>query len=224
MTNFQPQSQSGSPRMLTLTELAALIKGYRKLKQLSQEELAELSSLTIDQIDLVENGQSSDPDTLRALAQAFGFADIDVFNKPIHIPTGQESAEESDLIESEGLKLEAFVLTTGEGLGELVMQSSALAVSRSFELGMQADKVFEALTDYVREYREYFEEYSATRVSDIHAEFQEYLAELKSLDVSISYATRDLPAETAQEKGSPHPTALYLVAFPLGEEPDSFLV
>lgn len=104
------------------------------------------------------------------------------------------------------------------------MQSSALAVSRSFELGMQADKVFDALTDYVREYREYFEEYSDARISDIHAEFQEYLSELKGLDVTISYATRDLPSETPQEKGSSQATALYLVAFPLGEEPDSFLV
>ena len=178
MTNSQPQSQAHSPRMLTLTELAALIKGYRKLKQLSLEELAELSMLSVDQIELVENAQSSDPEALRALAQAFGFADIDVFNKPIHIPTGQESDEQADAVEPEGLKLEAFVLTTGAELGELVMQSSALAVSRSFELGMQADKVFDALTDYVREYRECFEEYSATRISDIHAEFQEYLAEL----------------------------------------------
>jgi len=220
MTN----SLSKPPRMLTLPELAALIKGYRKLKQWSQEDLAELSMLSIEQIEEIENGLSNAPDSLRSLAQAFGFADVDVFNKPIHIPTPQDFDAESTSPESDGTKLEAFVLSTGEELGELVMQSSALAVSRSFELGMQADKVFEALTDYVREYREYFEEYSASRISAIHEEFQEYLGELKSFDVSISYATRQLPLDTAEEKSSTPGIALYLVAFPIGEEPDSFLV
>ena len=220
MTN----SLSKPPRMLTLTELAALIKGYRKLKQWSQEDLAELSTLSIEQIDEIESGLSNAPDSLRALGQAFGFADIDVLNKPIHIPTPQDFEAESSSPESEGTTLEAFVLTTGEELGELVMQSTALAVSRSFELGMQADKVFEALTDYVREYRECFEEYSATRISDIHEEFQDYLGELKSFGVSISYATRQLPADHDEEKSSGTGTALYLVAFPIGEEPDSFLV
>ena len=220
MTN----SLSKPPRMLTLSELAALIKGYRKLKQWSQEDLAELSMLSVEQIEEVENGLSNAPDTLRSLGQAFGFADTDVFNKPIHIPTPQDFDVESSTPELDGIQLEAFVLSTGEELGELVMQSSALAVSRSFELGMQADKVFEALTDYVREYREYFEEYSTSRISDIHEEFQEYLGELKSFGVSISYATRQLPLDSAEEKSSPAGTALYLVAFPIGEEPDSFLV
>ncbi len=220
MTN----SLSKPPRMLTLSELAALIKGYRKLKQWSQEDLAELSMLSIEQIDEIENGLSNAPDSLRALGQAFGFADIDVLNKPIHIPTPQDFEAESSSPESEGTTLEAFVLTTGEELGELVMQSSALAVSRSFELGMQADKVFEALTDYVREYRECFDEYSTARVSDIHEEFQDYLGELKSFGVSISYATRQLPPDTDEEKSPAPGVALYLVAFPIGEEPDSFLV
>ncbi len=220
MTN----SQSKPPRMLTLTELAALIKGYRKLKEWSQEDLAELSMLSVDQVDEVESGLSHDADTLRALAQAFGFADIDVFNKPIHIPRLQDDETETESAQSDSTALEAFVLSTGEELGELVLNSTALAVSRSFELGMQADKVFEALTDYVREYREYFEEYSASRISQIHEEFQEYLTELKGFGVSISYATRVLPEEINKDKSSKPARALYLVAFPVGEEPESFLV
>ena len=220
MTN----SQLKAPRMLTLVELAALIKGYRKLRQWSLEELAERSMLAVDVVAEVEDGKHNDAQTLRALAQAFKLADPDVFNKPIHIPSVHDNDAENELIESDTTALEAFVLTTGEELGELVLNSSALAVSRSFELGMQADKVFEALTDYVREYREYFEEYSSLRVSQIHDEFQEYLLELRGLDVSISYATRALPEDTSQLVSSKPAIALYLVAFPVGEEPESFLI
>lgn len=216
------------PRMLTLTELAALIKGYRKLRKWDLDELAERSMLAVDVVAEVENAVRNDADTLRALAQAFSFADPDVFNKPIHIPSAQDEDVESEALASDTTALEAFVLTTGEELGELVLNSTALAVSRSFELGMQADKVFEALTDYVREYRVCFDEYSARRVSEIHEEFQEYLAELKGFGVSISYATRELPEDTNQDvnenKGSKQAIALYLVAFPVGEEPESFLV
>lgn len=216
------------PRMLTLTELAALIRGYRKLRQWDLEELAQRSMLAVDVVAEVENAMRNDAQTLRALAQAFSFADPDVFNKPIHIPNLQENDLESEASTSDTTALDAFVLTTGEELGELVLNSTALAVSRSFELGMQADKVFDALTDYAREYREYFDEYSASRVSEIHEEFQEYLTELKGFGVSISYATRALPEDTTladnQENSSKPAIALYLVAFPVGEEPESFLV
>ena len=220
MTN----SQLKPPRMLTLVELAALIAGYRKLRQWSKEELAERSMLAVDLVDEVENGKRNDVQTLRALAQAFSFADLDVFNKPIHIPSAHEEDAKSETVDTDTTALAAFVLSTGEELGELVLNSTALAVSRSFELGMQADKVFEALTDYVREYREYFEEYSSLRVSQILEEFDEYLSELKGLGVSLSYATRDLQEDTGQAISSKPAIALYLVAFPVGEEPESFLI
>jgi len=217
-------SQLKPPRMLTQVELAALIKGYRTLRQWSQDELAERSMLSVDVITEVENGMLNDTQTLRALAQAFSFADLEVFNKPIHIPNAQDDLADSESTDTDSIVLETFVLSTGDELGELLLNSSALAVSRSFELGMQADKVFEALTDYVREYREYFEEYSSLRVQQIHEEFEEYLQELKGFGVSISYATRHLAEDTSQLKSSKPTIALYLVAFPVGEEPESFLV
>jgi transcriptional regulator with XRE-family HTH domain len=220
MTN----SQLKPPRMLTPAELAALIQGYRTLRQWSQEELAERSMCAVDTIAEVENGQRNDAQTLRALAQAFSFADVDVFNKPIHIPGMQDDDAEIEKADTEKTALEAFVLGTGDELGELVLNSNALAVSRSFELGMQADKVFEALTDYVREYRVCFEEYSPLRVSQILEEFEEYLRELKGFGVSISYATRHLKEDTYQTPPQKPTIALYLVAFPIGEEPESFLV
>lgn len=218
--------QPAAPRMLTLAELAALIKGYRKLKQWTPDELAERAEISILSLQAVENEQSNDPDTLRALSTAFGFSDVDAFNKPIHIPTAQDFEKEEQSSESQGIALEAFVLSTGQELAELVLNSSALAVSRAFEMDMQADKVFEALTDYAREYREYFEEYSETKIHAVHQEFQEYLEELKQLDVSISFATREIANDDAQSNEvNPSPgIALYLVAFPRGEEPDSFLV
>jgi transcriptional regulator with XRE-family HTH domain len=220
MTN----SQLKPPRTLTQAELAALIKGYRALRQWSQEELAEWSMLKVDEIAEVENGLRNEPQTLRALAQGLDFADPDVLNKPIHIPGAQDDDPESESADAGTTALEAFVVSSGDELGELVLNSTALAVSCSFELGMQADKVFEALTDYMREYRDLFKEYSESRMRQIHEEFQEYLLELKGLGVSLSYATRNLPENASLAKGLRPSIALYLVAFPVGEEPESFLV
>lgn len=216
------------PRMLTLKELGALIQGYRKLRLWTEQELAERANLTLNQIMEVESEQSNDPQTLRALALAFSFGDADVFNKPILIPTSEEFDAQSESLESvpEGENLEAFVLLSGQELGALMVQSSALAVNRSFELGQQGDMVFEALTDYLREYRQCIDEYSETRIADIHEEFQEYLDELKTLGVSISYASRDIAPDSPEEKQLDREASrvLYLIAFPVGEEPESFLV
>lgn len=222
------QSPNTQPRMLTLKELGALIQGYRKLRQWSEQELAERANLTLSQILEVESEQSNDPQTLRALALAFSFGDADVFNKPILIPTNEEFDAQAESHEraQEGENLEAFVLLSGQELGKLVEQSSTLAVNRSFELGHQGDMVFEALTDYLREYRQCMDDYTAARIADIHEEFQEYLDELKTLGISISYASRDVASDSPTDEPEDRTPArvLYLIAFPVGEEPESFLV
>jgi transcriptional regulator with XRE-family HTH domain len=67
-----------SPRMPTLQEFAACIKIFRELRKWSQEQLADISGLTVRTIQRVEKGEPSSTDTLRAFARAFELEDIDI--------------------------------------------------------------------------------------------------------------------------------------------------
>jgi len=138
------------------------------------------------------------------------------------LPVDSRSAD------SEQLALDAFVLSTGEELAELALASRADVWSVSFEMGLQADMVFAALTDYAREYRECAAEYSELKKLDVYDELQEYLAELKTLGVSICYATREMVSQQVPDSDASTKSVivlvLYLVAFPLGQEPESFLI
>ncbi len=226
MTMTQPPPQ---PRLLTLKELAALVRGYRELRQWTQDDLAECSGLSLQAIQQVENEESTGQDIRRALAQAFDFADIDVLNQPFNIPSSaafeQDVDQDQDDADPEHVTLEAFVLASGEELAQLAEITQADLVSHAFEMGMQADKVFAALTDYSREYREGFSGYSEAHKLAVHEELHDYLNELKALGVSVCYATRKMALKPRQDP-SASPQALnilYWVTFPRGEEPESFV-
>ena len=81
-----------APRNLTPAELATLVRAFRDMRSWSQEQLAEIARLTTRTVQRVEGGEPSSVDTRRALAAAFGFEDIDAFNKPYVIPTPEEAA------------------------------------------------------------------------------------------------------------------------------------
>jgi len=143
------------------------------------------------------------------------------------------SASESLLVDSrlavpEQLALDAFVLSTGQELAEIALASYADVWSASFEMGLQAEMVFAALTDYAREYRDCAAEYSELKKLDVYDELQEYLVELKTLGVSICYATREMVSQQVPDSDASTKSVivlvLYLVAFPLGQEPESFLI
>lgn len=80
------------PRQLTTKVLSALVKAFREARHWSQEQLAEISVLSTRTVQRVEEGQTSSLNTRRALAGAFGFEDIDAFNKPYAILTSEQMA------------------------------------------------------------------------------------------------------------------------------------
>src|SRR5690349_12905959 len=78
------------PRILTPAEVGAVVRELREQHKWSQSTLAELSRLTDRTIQRVENGEPSSLDTRRALASAFGFEDIDIFEKPVPVPNAEK--------------------------------------------------------------------------------------------------------------------------------------
>ena len=93
------------PRTLTPAELAAVVRLFRETRGWSQEQLAEIARVSARTVQRVEDGQPASLETRRALAGAFGFDDIDAFNKPYSIPTDEELAAAKERFEREHVTL-----------------------------------------------------------------------------------------------------------------------
>ena len=217
--------QTQQPRLLTPSELAAFVKLYRHLRQWSQEQLADISGLSVRTVQRVERGDPSDLDTRRAISRAFEFEDIDVLNKPYSIPTEDELAAEKEKFEREHVTLEALPLSSGRQLAELVETTSMDMSTPAYEMSREAGEAFAALIDFFREYRDCADLYSEVQKFEVYDDLQRNMNDLKVLGVSLCYATRKLQMKVSDDAAvKPLPvTALYVVAFPLGKEPKSFV-
>jgi transcriptional regulator with XRE-family HTH domain len=211
-------------RLLTPAELAVCIRMFREMRQWSQEQLAEISGLNVRTVQRVEQGLSASLDTRRALASAFEFEDIDALNKPFTIPSEEELKAAKEKFDREHVTLTAIPLTTGKQLAKLAEICSMDLSEPGFELTREADETFAALVDYFRDYRDCADVYSETQKFDVYDEMQSHIDALKTLGVSLRYAERKMQVKWGTEPDSkPMPVnVLYVVAFPLGKEPEQF--
>jgi transcriptional regulator with XRE-family HTH domain len=216
-------SQSTQPRVLNAEELAALVKIIRDIRKWSQELLSEISGLSVRTIQRVENGQSSGLDTRRALARAFDFEDIDALSKPYHFPTEEEINAEREKFDRENITLKALPLTSGKMLAQLAETTSLDLITPGFEMPREAEETFACLADYFREYRDCADLYQEREKLDIHDWLQGSIDRLKELGVSLCYASRNVAVKFKDGTTKPiEMRTLYLVTFPLGEEPAEF--
>jgi transcriptional regulator with XRE-family HTH domain len=215
---------SRPPRALAPTELAAVVRMYRESRKWSQEQLAEIARLSTRTVQRVENGQSSDRDTRRALARAFEFEDIDVLNKPYAIPTREELEAARQEFEREHITLDALPLTSGRQLAGLAETHGLDLCTPGFEMNREATESFAALVDYFHDYRDCSDLYTEVQKLDIHDELEGHIDTLAALGVSLRYATRGVRLGCG---GSAHAqpfeaTVVYIVTYPAGMEPTQF--
>ena len=211
-----------SPRMPTLQEFAGCIKIFRELRKWSQEQLADISGLTVRTIQRVEKGEPSSTDTRRALARAFELEDIDAFNKPISIPDAEEQKAQQEQFEKDHITLKALPLTTGKELAKLAETTQMDLFAPAFELERKADEEFAALTDYFHDYRDCHDDYSAVAKFDIYDDLDAHIQSLKALNVSLCYAIRKVTFKSAPGIEPYKADALYVVACRLGQEMTEF--
>ena len=206
-----------SPRMPTLQEFAFCIKLFRELRKWSQEQLAEISGLTVRTIQRVEKGEPSSTDTRRALARAFELEDIDAFNKPISIPNAEELKAQQEQFEKDHITLKALPLTTGKELAKLAETTQMDLFSPAFELERKAAEEFAALTDYFREYRDCYELYSEVDKFEVFDALDVHVQALKTIGVSLCYALRKVAFKSAPGVEPYKTDALYVVACRTGQ-------
>jgi transcriptional regulator with XRE-family HTH domain len=218
------EENSMPKRLLTPTELAACVKLFREVRLWSQEQLADIAGLNVRTIQRIEQGVAASLDSRRALARAFGADDIDAFNKPFAIPTEQDIKKAKDKFDQENVTLNAIPLRSGKTLAKLVQQSTMDLSESAFELSREADEAFAALVDYFRDYRDFADDYPEAQKFDVYDELQLQIDALKSLGVSLRYAERKMRVKFGgHDDAEPLAvTMLYVVAFPLGQEPEQF--
>jgi transcriptional regulator with XRE-family HTH domain len=211
-------------RLLTPAELAVCIKLFRDIRRWSQEQLAEISGLNVRTVQRVEQGLSASVDTRRALAGAFECQDIDAFNKPFTIPSEEELKLAKEKFDQEHVTLTALPLTTGKQLAKLAEGCSMDLSEPAFELTREADEIFAVLVDYLRDYRDCADVYAEAQKFDVYDELQSHINALRALGVSLRYAERKMRVKwgTATDGQPMLVNVLYLVAFPLGKEPEQF--
>lgn len=212
------------PRLLTPAELAACIKLFREARQWSQEQLADISGLSVRTIQRVECGLSANLDTRRALAGAFEAEDIDAFNKPFAIPSEEEYKAAKEKFDREHVTLTALPLNTGKQLAKLVEICSMDMSEPGFEMPREADEAFAVLVDYFRDYRDCAPDYAEAQKFEIYDELQALIDTLKTLGVSLRYSERKMQVKWGLEAEGKATLVkvLYVVAFPLGKEPEQF--
>ena len=113
-------STSAQPRLLTPEEVATCIRQFRELRHWSQEQLAEISGLSVRTIQRVERGEAANFDTRRALARAFEFEDIDALNKPFSISTVEDLETAKAQFNRDHITLSLSPLASGRDLARLV--------------------------------------------------------------------------------------------------------
>lgn len=211
-------------RLLTPAEFAACVKLFREARQWSQEQLAEISGLNVRTVQRIERGLSASLDTRRALAGAFGCEDIDAFNKPFTIPSEEELRLEKEKFDRDHVTLTALPLTTGKQLAKLAEACTMDLSEPGFELTREADEIFAVLVDYFRDYRDCADVYAEAQKFDVYDELQAHIDALKTHGVSLRYAERKMQIKWgASTDGQPMVVnVLYVVAFPLGKEPEQF--
>lgn len=212
-------------RLLTNTEMGAVILLMRKMHQWSQETLAELSGLTTRTIQRIEYGEGCSADSRRALAKAFDIEDLDIYNKPFKIPSQEELELQKATFEKERITIPAIPIVKGKELAKFAETTEAHLFTSKDDLPETAELAIAEIEDMFVDYRDSHDCYSATEKLNIYAEFQGKMDALHEAGAELSVSTRRVPIKSKDVEQKPLIfTVLYVLASRKGDSPESLAV
>jgi transcriptional regulator with XRE-family HTH domain len=152
-----------SARLPTPAELAEFIKTMRDMNKWSQATLAEIARVTERTVQRVENGEPSSLDTRRALARAFRYEDLDVFDKPWPFPNVEKLKAHSADLEKTTVVVAITRIEDARTLRTMMEGAESSATDELGELSNEAREAFASIVDYLRDYKDIHEEYSMSQ-------------------------------------------------------------
>lgn len=214
-------------RHFTPEEIGRAVKDFRTAFGWTQETLAELSGLQTRTIQRVEQGQPTSTDTRQAVARAFKFDDLNLFNTPTYIPTAAEMQaavqKVMDEFDREHLLLDARTVN-GRQLMILMRERphpSAVCANSAAELPRAAQDAFAAVVDLVHDGMDCLGGASQSEILDYGDTLDESIAGLRVAGYCLCVAFRDVNiTKDIWNNKTPLPYSIvYLLAAPKDRPP-----
>lgn len=212
------------PRMLTPEELGNVIREWREERRWSQEQLAAIAGVAPRTVQRVERGEGASVDTRRALAGAFSCADLDLLTKPLQIPSAEDLEAAQADFDRTFQTLPAAKVVDGKALAHLAETHMCDESALCFDASMGAESTFAALLDLFRDYRDLASDLSQLDKIDMWQSLQQYLDDLRALDVVLYWAGRTVQAHWGSNGKLHAVEALHLHGFPAAAVPQHLVV
>jgi DNA-binding XRE family transcriptional regulator len=165
-------------RLPTPAELADFVKWMREQHKWSQDTLAQLARLPERTIQRVESGRPSSLDTHRAIAGAFGFGDLDVFDKPGFWVDPEKWKAYLAELDKTTTEVSITRICEGRTLRTMSEGVSAFAQDEIGELSAGAREAFAEMFDCLRDYNDIRQEFSMRQRLEIDRELDVYLKKI----------------------------------------------
>jgi transcriptional regulator with XRE-family HTH domain len=214
------------PRLLTPEEVGRVVKALRSQHQWSQEQLAELSGLTVRIVQRLEAGQPSSVDMRRAVARAFQVEDLDWLSRPMLVPTEEQLAAQKEEFERNNLVLDAKVVD-GRGLIAVLLDGcDSLGATSLSDLPAGVREAFAAVVDFVRDCMDVASEAFRTEMLGYGDTVDELAEPLRAAGYCLAAATRKTSIVGRNwENKTPLPvTIVYLAVAPSAAPPSKIAV
>jgi transcriptional regulator with XRE-family HTH domain len=201
-------------RACSAAELGLMVALFRDYHGWSQETLADLSGQNTRTIQRVEAGESSNEDTRRALARAFGMDDINAFNQVLEFPTPEAAVKAKAQFDAKYVALEVRRVT-GRELVSSIVRSGPFRAIHTGAIGTEPREVedlYASVMDYIQDVMHVADEIGHAEALRYGDEVELMIANMRTHGFEIGLGVRDILVRPGA-----HRTAMsYIVALPAG--------
>ena len=206
--------------------IAGIMRNFREKSKWSQEQLAEIAKVNIRTIQRMEKALPSSLDSRRAVAGAFGFKNIDVFEAPLVVPDEEAINTQQSEFKETHLQFSAKKISSGKEMSILAENSQMDITDKSCDMSPAAELYLAALIDNFRDYRECISEMTESDKINLYKVFQKHIDELSKESVALVYANANVPIKWGDDvKAKPlKHSVVYFVVAGVGREPETIAI
>jgi transcriptional regulator with XRE-family HTH domain len=215
------------PRVPTPPELSDFIRALRDMNKWSQATLAEIARVTERTIQRVENGEPSSLDTRRALARAFGYDDLDTFEKPWPFPNVEKLKAYSAELDKMTVVISITRIGDARTLRTMIEGAESSATEELGELSAEAQEAFALIVDYLRDYNDVHDLYSMSQRLDVDGDIDALLKTVADSGATVGAGLRHTRVRFKSDAPNCDPMAwtnIYFVLAPDNALPSSVRV
>ncbi len=170
-------------------ELAEIVKVLREHKKWSQATLAEIAGVTERTIQRVESGVASSLDTRRALARAFEFEGLDIFEKWPFPNLAKLKAYEAEL-DKTTVVVPLTRIRDGRTLRMMTEGAFGSVAEELGQISYTAREACAAMVDYLRDYNDIREMYSMSQRIEVDHEIEAFLKTISDEHAAVGAGLR----------------------------------